>query len=191
MRTFIAFDMSDRTREALRGAQRAMAALRGVRWARPEGIHLTVKFLGEIEDAAVPRVLEVMREAVEGEEPFEFDVRALGFFPDGRSPRVLWAGVQRGVAALRRIAERLDTGLCDVGVAAEKRDFKPHLTIGRARGRLDAAAVENAFRQVGEADFGTCAACELVLYMSELGPGGARYTRLGAVSLQEKSREER
>lgn len=191
MRTFIAFDVSDRTREALGCAQRAMAGLRGVRWARPESIHVTLKFLGETEEAAVPRVFDIMREAVVGEEPFEFDIRALGFFPEGRSPRVLWAGVDKGEMALRRIAEGLDAGLADVGVAPEKRDFKPHVTIGRARGRLDAAAVESAFRQVGEADFGTCPADELALYMSELGPGGARYTRLGAVSLQEKSREER
>ena len=190
MRTFIAFDISEETRQALERAQRAMAGLRGVRWARPDGIHLTVKFLGDIEDAVVPAVFEVMREAVADVGPFEYDVRGLGFFPPGRRPRVLWAGVDRGSITLRRIAERLNAGLANVGVPPENREFKPHLTLGRVRWTLEVAAVEGAFKKVGEADFGVCDAGEVVLYMSELRPDGARYTRLGAAGLEQTSREE-
>ena len=95
MRTFIAFDIDDGVRSALRVAQRAMGRIASVRWVRPESIHLTLKFIGNIEDRLLPAVFEVMRAAVAGLEPFEFDVRGLGWFPPGQRPRVLWAGSRR------------------------------------------------------------------------------------------------
>ncbi len=185
MRTFIAFDITDRTRSELGRAQRNMGRIAGVRWVRPAGIHLTVKFVGDVVDQAILEIFEVMRRAVTGVKPVEFTVRGLGWFPPGRRPRVLWAGVDCEGDILAAIARRLDEGLADLGVRPENRAFKPHITLGRVRGALDAGAAEDAFRRVGQREFGRNVARELVLYMSELHPGGAHYTRMGAVGLGE------
>ncbi len=187
MRTFIAFDLGDDIRAGLRAAQRAMGRITSVRWVKVESIHLTLKFIGEIEDRLLPSVFEVMRSAVEGVAPFEFEVRGLGWFPPGRRPRVLWAGVERDGGSLATIAARLNEGLAEVGVSPENRPFRPHVTLGRVNGRLSAEVAEEAFERVRRKDFGIAAAGELVLYMSELRPDGARYTRLGSVELAGKA----
>jgi 2'-5' RNA ligase len=165
MRTFIAFDVGDDIRAGLRAAQRAMGRIASVRWVKVESIHLTLKFIGEIEDRLLPSVFEIMRSAVADVAPFEFEVRGLGWFPKGRRPRVLWAGVE--------------------GDGGTTRPFRPHLTLGRVKGRLGTEVAEEAFERVRRKDFGVAYAGELVLYMSELHPDGARYTRLGSVELSE------
>lgn len=184
MRTFIAFDIDENTRASLARAQCAMGCLPSVRWVRTAGIHLTLKFLGEIEEAVVPGVLGAMRAALAGVEPFEFAVRGLGWFPPGRRPRVLWAGVEGDDGALNLVAGRLNEALVDCGVRAEKRAFRAHLTLARVRGRVDVVNIEKAFERVSGRDFGSNAAEGLVLYMSELHPTGARYTRLGEIKLE-------
>ena len=120
-----------------------------------------------------------------GVEPVEFAVRGLGWFPTGRRPRVLWAGVDCEGDVLSGIARRLDEGLADLGVRPENRAFRPHITLGRVREPLDAEAAEDAFERVVRREFGRSVANELVLYMSELHPEGACYMRMGAVGLGE------
>ena len=183
MRSFIAFDISDETRKALGEAQRAMGRQSPVRWVKPAGIHLTMKFLGEISDNLVGEVLAVMKEAVRDVEPFEFEVSGLGCFPSTRRPRVIWAGVESDEETLSGIAAALDKGLSVIGIAPEERAFKPHMTLGRVRGSLGEGGIEEMFDRVRVGAFGVNVARELVLFMSELHPSGARYTRLGAVGL--------
>lgn len=189
MRTFLAFDITDETRNALRGAQKLMGRLQGVRWTDPSSIHLTLKFIGEIQDPKIPEVFRIMSDAVTGIGPLEFSVKGLGWFPPGRRPRVIWAGVEGAVAQIAEVARRLDERLADLNVAPEGRAFRPHLTIGRVNGRIDAGEVEEAFGRIAKREFGQELAAELVLYMSELLPSGACYTRMGAVPLEGKDKE--
>jgi len=188
VRTFIAFDIGDETRLALKAAQKAMGRLAGVRWVDTKDIHLTLKFIGEIEDSKIPAVFEVMRAAVAGVEPIDFDVSGLGWFPPGRRPRVIWAGVETA-REMAEVARRVEDGMAALGVPPEGRAFKPHLTIGRTRGALDAGELEEALSKVVRRDFGQEVAGELVLYMSRLLPTGAEYTRMGAVKLPGKQKE--
>jgi len=190
MRTFVAFQMSQEIHAALRAAQRAMGRLNGVGWTDPANIHLTLKFIGEIEDRKLPAVFEVMRQAVKGVAPIEIAVRGLGWFPPGRRPRVVWAGVESDTDVLVQVSRRLDEGLAELGVPREGRAFKPHLTMGRARGTIDAEAIEAAFGRVSRSEFGREVVDELVLFMSELQPSGAVYTRMGAVPLEGANEEE-
>lgn len=190
MRLFIAFDTDEDIQAALKRAQKSMGRLPGVKWAAPEAMHITVKFIGEFPAEKVGDVLEVMREAVKGVRPFEFAVRRLGWFPPGRRPRVVWAGLEDDGGALGLVAGRLERGMAALGVAPEGRAFKAHLTLGRARGEVESAGLEAAFAKVADREFGRHAAKELVLYMSELYPSGAVYTRMGAAALREEGQEE-
>jgi len=189
-RTFIAVEISDATRDALKAAERAMGRLPGVRWSNLDTMHLTLKFLGDIEDSLVPGVFEVMREAVKGIAPFEFSVKGLGWFPPGRRPRVLWAGIENPEGSIETIAKRLDEGLAALGIAGDGKPYRPHVTLSRIRGPIDTDVVEEAFGRVGRGEFGREAVDEIVLFMSELNPSGAVHTRMGAVSLEEKHEEE-
>lgn len=189
MRTFVALDLTEETQAALRAAQKAMGRLGGLRWTDPAAIHLTLKFIGDIEDARLAAAFDVMRRAAAGVAPVEFAVRGLGWFPPGRRPRVIWAGIEGSTGVIAELARRLDEGLADLGIAREARAFKPHLTLGRANGRIDASEVEAAFGRIAKREFGQELAEELVLYMSELLPSGARYTRMGAIPLEGKTQE--
>jgi len=183
MRTFVAFDVNEETQRELRRVREELSGLPNVRWVRLEGIHLTVKFIGEIDDPVVPEVFKAMERSVEGIEAFEFRVKGLGYFPPRRMPRVLWAGVEEDDRRFVEIADRLNSELAELGVKPEKRDFIPHITLGRVRGRIDKEEVDEAFEERRERQFGADEASELLLYMSELHPEGARYTKMGAVPL--------
>jgi 2'-5' RNA ligase len=186
MRTFAAFDISEETRRALHAAQKSMGRLNGVNWADTEGIHLTLKFIGEIEDAKIPAVFDAMKRAVAGVAPIGFAVKGLGWFPPGRRPRVIWAGIETEGEAMAGVVGRLEEGMAELGVPPEGRGFKPHLTLGRARGTIGPEELEAAFGRIARREFGRETAEELVLYMSKLLPSGAEYTRMGAVRLEGK-----
>jgi 2'-5' RNA ligase len=167
-----------------------MGRLAGIRWIDPAGVHLTLKFIGEIEDSKIPAVFEAMKQAAKESGPVEFVVKGLGWFPAGRRPRVIWAGVENPDGAMASIAARLEEGLSELGVAREGRGLKPHLTLGRSRGTIEAGEIEEAFGRISKREFGRETAEELVLYMSKLLPSGAEYTRMGGVRLEGKGKEE-
>lgn len=190
MRTFIALEIGEETRSALKSATKAIGRLPGVRWANPDTIHLTLRFIGELKDALVPEVLRVMENAAKEFAPPRFAVKGLGWFPAGRRPRVLWAGVEEESEILAGVVRRLDEGLEKIGISSDAKPYRPHLTLGRARGHLDIAAVENAFERIGASVFGEETAYEMVLFMSELSPGGAVHTRMGAAGFRRSSEED-
>lgn len=179
MRAFVAIDLAEEVRAALAREQSRLKAAcarnHGIRWTRPEGLHVTLKFLGAIEAERATSVTNALR-VVERFDPFKVEVQGFGFFPDARRPRVLWVGVQ-APAALRDLAARVETALEALGFARESRPFKPHLTLARfdpphAQPALTAA--------IGEAarGFGSFEVSKFFLFESRLRPGGAEYLKL-------------
>ncbi len=190
MRTFIAFDITAETRAALRAVQKSLSKLNAVRWTNPASVHLTMKFIGDVPDSHLPDVLAAMRHCVAGVPPLDVNVRGLGCFPSPARPRILWAGVEGSVDPLRQISSCLNTTLADLGVPPDNKGFRPHVTVGRVRGRVDSDALDAALGQFARHDFGQNTLSELVLYMSELAPSGARYTKMGAVPLETEAKED-
>src|SRR5690242_10374153 len=130
MRAFIAIDLPESVRAALAEVQHAVRdAARDARWTRPEGTHLTLKFLGQISDAQVQVVVQALAK-VERFEPFPIEVKGFGFFPGEKRPRVFWAGLE-APAALAELAARIERDLEKIGFAPENRPFAPHLTLAR------------------------------------------------------------
>jgi len=159
-----------------------MARLRGTcrraRWARPEGFHVTLKFIGEVlpeKAAAIQSALAT----VPFPAPIAMDFQGLGFFPGDRRPRVLWAGVQAG-PELAALAAAIAAALSPLGIADQARAFSPHLTLARfnSPGALD--NLHAAIQAAGPLAFGGTVAKEFHLYQSVLKPGGAEYTRLAS-----------
>ena len=162
------------------------AASGGVRWVRPSSIHLTLKFLGATDPALAPRILDGLLESVGGASAPALSLSGLGTFPNRNNPRVIWAGVSGDMETLADLQQRVETLAVGLGWDAERRPFRPHLTIGRVRDRISPAE-----RKRLVAGISNCAVPRLAswrpdavrLYKSELTPRGAIYTNLGEVEI--------
>lgn len=177
MRLFVALDLSDAVRsEIVKFSEKLRAEFPAARWARSEGIHVTLKFIGEVQDERIPQIENALS-GVNSAAPVEMNFRGAGFFPDERRPRVFWIGIQ-GTPNLAEIAAQIETQLEPLGVARESREFKPHLTLARISESRGIERLREVLRKRGAIDFGTVRTNEMYLYRSELGRGGAKYTRI-------------
>jgi 2'-5' RNA ligase len=148
-------------------------------WVRPESIHLTLKFLGNIEENMVAPISEVVKKAAGETLPFTIRIRDLGVFPDERRPRVLWCGMTKGVEQTLDLQKKIDRGLAPLGFEQEKRPFHPHLTLARIKSLKGTSALMNVIKSHQEkSHIGECLIDRIILFRSELHPDGARYTRL-------------
>jgi RNA 2',3'-cyclic 3'-phosphodiesterase len=146
-------------------------------WVRPEGLHITLKFIGEVDAARVEALTRAAGAAVEGFKPFRLSIEESGTFPPRGAARVLWLGVKDASRQLAQLQHNLERECEAVGFTHEPRAFKPHLTVARLRTPKDAHALSEAHRH---ATFGPYhfQVSELLVIRSELGPGGSRYTPL-------------
>jgi RNA 2',3'-cyclic 3'-phosphodiesterase len=183
IRSFIAIDLSTEIRESIAAISRRLSRL-GLdgRFSKPESTHLTLKFLGSIEESRVPHIHAAMERSLQGIEPFTLLIRSLGVFPHLGNPRVLWVGVEPS-HALSLLQRRLEETLGELGFEAETRPFRPHLTLIRLRSSRNLAELVQFLRQEGDLDVGSLPVDAVHLYQSILRPEGAEYRRLVGVRL--------
>ena len=189
VRVFIAILISPQARQALEDCILQLSGLAPagvVRWVDPQGIHLTLRFLGNIPATAVDDVLAAQAAAAGVCPPFSVQLSQLGMFPNQRRPRVLWAGVTGDLEALQRLQQEVEAQLEHVGYPRGKRPFAPHLTLGRVRERVsntDRTRIAGAVSTVTLDDTGPWLVEEAHLIRSTLTPEGAIYTSMGAADL--------
>lgn len=177
MRLFVAMDLSDTVRAAIaKFSEKLGAEFPSARWVRIEGIHVTLKFIGEVGEERVARIEDVLS-TVHSDAPVEMNFRGAGFFPDESRPRVFWIGIE-STPNLAEIAAQIETQLEPLGIPRESREFEPHLTLARISESRGIDKLRHALRRNGQAEFGAVRTNEMHLYRSELGRGGAKYTRL-------------
>jgi RNA 2',3'-cyclic 3'-phosphodiesterase len=179
MRLFVAFHVEEAIRRELSAVQdRLRASGADVRWSAPTHFHLTVKFLGDIEDERLPDVEDACAWVAEQAAPFRFALRGVSTFPKrGPEIKVLWAGVTEGTAEWAALATKADEAFAPFGVAREG-GLVPHVTLGRVRGSANLDALREAIRDEAGTDFGARDAGDLILIRSVLDPGGATYEDL-------------
>ncbi|HXH49385.1 MAG TPA: RNA 2',3'-cyclic phosphodiesterase [Terriglobia bacterium] len=177
MRAFVAIELPGSIREALAREQaRFRAVCPDARWTRPEGIHLTLKFLGDIsaqQEAQVKRALGQM----ERFEKFTLRAQGFGFFPDARRPRVFWAGLE-APPDLARLAAQVENALAPLGFPPENRPFKPHLTMARFKLPGPQRKLESLVAVLDNPLLGSFEVSEFFLWESRLMPGGAEYHKV-------------
>lgn len=179
MRLFIAVDLSKEQKKELGLLQqRSREYLPGVKWAAPEGMHLTLKFLGEVDESVLPAIKAALAESAQGMNPFFFLPGGVGVFPDPRRARVVWAGITEGAEEFAAAASSLEDPLAALGFAKEKRPFTPHLTVGRLRYPLEEALIRRFLSHEAAFKGSREKAAGLVLYESRLDRQGAVYTAL-------------
>jgi len=147
-----------------------------VSWVKPAGMHLTLKFLGDVPEAGVPPLGDALRAAVAPHVPFRLALAGTGAFPDWRRPRVVWAGVADGAEPLAALAASVEHALAPLGLPPERRPFSPHLTLGRIKEPDGLDALLRLAQAHGRDDFGAMTVREVTLYRSDLSPQGATYT---------------
>ena len=177
MRAFIAIDLPENIRAALRRIQASFrSAAPAARWTQPEGIHLTLKFLGEISDRKVMEVCESLKK-LGPFESFAIGLKGFGFFPDARRPRVFWVGLEE-LPSLSRLADQVEEAMRSIGFAREERAFRPHLTVARFRVPQPQPALQALLTQQGEQAPGSFEVSEFFLFESKLLPQGAEYRKV-------------
>lgn len=183
-RTFIAVDLDPELREAVVGLERSLedAGVR-LRWIRPENLHFTLKFLGEITAVQVARVRTATREAAAGVDPFRITLESVGVFPNARRPQVLWLGVGEGRDRLEALAAGLEARLVRQRFPVGHRVFQPHLTLARIRDPRPEGNLVGALEGLRGASSGSQVVQAMIVYESRLSPSGAQYEALEEVPL--------
>lgn len=186
MRLFVAADLPDGAREAIAAEQKRMAAALGgeagrLRWVKPDHAHLTLVFLGDVEDARVPAVVDAIGRDIDAT-AFDIALEGAGVFPPRGAPRVLWLGLGRGARELIDLQHVLARRVAALGIPVEDRPFHPHLTLARWR----ESRTSDRQRALAAAPAGTVARARVdgaTLYQSRLSPSGPSYTALARATL--------
>ncbi len=183
MRAFIAVDVGEEVRVKLAEVQRYLGRRHAaVRWTRPETIHLTLAFLGDMPTGQLPALSTALDQRIAGLAPFGLDVGGLGYFGPARSPRVVWAGITPS-PELEQLRQRIVEALRQTGTAFDEKPFAPHLTLGRVKSPKGIAGLVQRLEQDADREIGHAPIREACLFRSELGSGGARHTLLHAATL--------
>ena len=184
IRAFIAFPISDQLRARLGQVQ--LELLQNMPHLRPvklPGIHLTLAFLGDISATQVYNVGTIMESVCKNHSSLQLQCRRLGAFPDLKSPRVLWAGLEGEMDRLAALQGQLADELDKIGFSKETRQFNPHLTLFRLKDQQQLGALRKRMEKLSQDGLGDIQCDTLVLYRSDLKPEGAVYTKLKMVAL--------
>ncbi|MEK6583291.1 MAG: RNA 2',3'-cyclic phosphodiesterase [Nitrospirota bacterium] len=184
LRCFIAISLPEELKAKISGIQEKLkAAGADVSWTRPEGMHLTLKFFGEIEDKRIPKIEKALDTAVDGIPTFTLSVSGMGTFPDMRRPRVIWIGLKEDGGNLLRLQKGVEEELKKTGFPSEDRRFTAHITLGRVRSNKNIDKLLKLIEEEKVEELGSFDVSEVHLIKSELKPAGAEYTELYSIIL--------
>lgn len=189
IRTFIAIELPDELKMALTRLQDQLksGSQAPVKWVKPNSIHLTLKFLGNIGIDTAGKITTALEEAARGVSPFHLEAKGLGVFPNLRRVQVVWVGITGEVDRLRQLQQRIETSLKPLGFVPESRPFSPHLTLARLSDRATADERQSLGQLIAGISFETAYAIDvgsIDLMRSQLTRDGAIYTRINSIKLK-------
>jgi 2'-5' RNA ligase len=187
LRTFIAVDIGKTIRERAVALQVQLGRTAvGVKWVEADNLHVTLLFLGEVDDRVVPSVCQVVAENAGQHASFTMSIEKAGCFPHPRRPRILWIGIGEGAQELRALHDGLEIPLLELGCyRREERLYTPHITLGRVKTDRPADMAMALARHAGWKG-GQIPVRELLIMSSELTPKGPIYTVLSRAKLAEQ-----
>jgi len=185
MRAFIAIEIPEATREGMAAVQaRLKNAGADASWSRPEGIHLTLKFLGETSEERVPEILQALALALSDIERFRLRIEGVGTFPNPAAARVVWFGITGDVGRLVALQAAVEQAMAGLGVARDDRPYTPHLTLGRIKHIRERDVWLKGLGGLKDSQLPGFDVAAVSLIRSELRPAGAVYRELGRVALK-------
>lgn len=183
VRSFIAIELPktivshiQKVRDALKSSGLEMS------WVRPENIHLTLKFLGNVKKTDIEKIGSEMVAVADGCRPFSLAAKGLGVFPGIKRPRVVWLGLKGDTPALIDLQKMLEDRLDGIGFPKENKAFRAHLTLARIKRRIDTKRLLDSMNEIGHFESSAFTADRIVLFKSDLKPSGAVYTKLSEVN---------
>jgi len=187
IRSFIAIDIPDDIKKKITAVQSELKeSSADVKWVRPGSIHLTLKFLGNIEEGQIKEIGEKISESAKAISPFSIAVTCIGVFPHMRNPRVIWIGLEETEGKLSALQKGIEENLQMLGFEKEERGFSPHLTIGRVKSsKGKSRLIEMLERKREERFHQSISVHEVRLMKSDLKPTGPVYTVLETIALSE------
>lgn len=184
LRSFIAIELPPHIRANLeRITSRMKSTTAEVRWVKTADIHLTLKFLGDIDEEGIPELAGAIAKCTSGILPFALSVRSIGAFPNEHNPQVIWIGAADDTGRLALLQQTIETALKRMGFKSEKRPFAPHLTLGRLKSPRGKETARRALQDLKSADCGSYEVDRICLFKSDLKPSGAVYTILNSFPL--------
>ena len=175
IRAFIAIETPESAKSTIKSIQDKLRPIKDakVTWVRPQGIHLTLKFLGDIKKSQIPEISDCLRKCAKAVPPFELTSTTCGAFPGFRNPRVLWVGLDGG-QPLIQLQLDIRKSLEQLGFDTDNKDFHPHLTVGRVKSIESNSNLPGIFKEITFSQF-VWQAFEVRLMSSILKPSGAEY----------------
>jgi 2'-5' RNA ligase len=185
-RTFIGVEISDEIRNNSLALQQTLSKTGAeVKWVSSESMHITLLFLGEVDDRDLHRVCRAVSDIAATEPTFTMRISGVGAFPTLRRPKIAWGGVVDGAQQLRHLYSKLEAKLLDMGCyRKEERDYTPHLTLGRVKGESDGLMLAPELTKRLAWEGGRTVVNELLVFSSELEKNGPVYTVLGRGELK-------
>jgi 2'-5' RNA ligase len=184
IRAFIAIELPETIKSSIETIQARLKSLElPVRWVRVENIHLTMKFLGDIEEIEIESIESVLRDSVKMQTPLTLSAKGVGVFPGIRRPRVLWVGIHDHETGLAGLQKSIENQLHRIGYSKEGRPFKGHLTVGRAKGYVDERKLKEALDSFLAFESSPFSVNEFFMFRSVLKPDGPEYTKLIRIPL--------
>ena len=187
MRTFIAIELPSEIKDSLSRLQEELKTSGAdVKWVTPENIHLTLKFLGEIDDKKIDKIIKIIDDTAKEKNKFQIRISSLGAFPKVDFPRVIWVGVDTGDKETKEIAEGLEEKIAKIGIPKEDRPFSSHITIGRTKSSLNREGLVQDLKDKAELGGGKLNfyVTKITLFKSTLTPKGPIYEVLKATNLK-------
>ena len=185
IRTFIAIKLPENIISSISKIQEGIKSYGlKIKWVRPDNIHLTLKFLGNINEADIKKIGRAIFDALKEYPPIALAAKGTGVFPGVNQPRVVWVGVTGQLEPLVGMQKALDEKLETIGFPKENRPFKGHLTLARVKGKIDPQRLGAAIKEFQGFESEPFAADQVILFKSELQPKGSVYTELLSVALR-------
>ena len=176
IRTFVAVATSSTLQKrAANLIERLRCSDANVSWVKPDNLHLTIKFVGDVPNTEVSQVCQAVGNAVDSDGPFAVSYEGMGAFPNRERPKVIWIGVDQGSERLVQLHASVDNSLGDLGFLPERRPYQPHLTVGRLRRPVPSPQLGELMEQYENFSAGTVEVKELLVMASFLGRGGPTY----------------
>ncbi len=183
MRSFIAIELPEKIKSALSELQQELKKCgTDIRWIKPENIHLTLKFLGNIDEKDIDTIVKIIEGTCSRYSVFELHISGVGVFPNVKSSRVLWVGV-KGNEVFTGLQQEIESGMASLGFQRENRKFIPHLTLGRFKSSQGKGALLDKIQLHENTIFGLIDVKSVSLIRSDLSQAGARYSRIVEILL--------
>jgi 2'-5' RNA ligase len=184
MRAFISAELPNDLKKMITAATAGLREIEsGIKWVEEQNLHLTLKFLGWVEEKDIDKMLRLAEESAKGTGSFKLKLAGMGTFPEGKSPRVIWVGITEGGERLKEIAEKLENQLSQAGFRSEEREFSTHLTLGRVKDKKGVDLVKEKMKESKDQVFGELVVDHINIMKSTLTPKGPIYEIVKEVKL--------